>query len=82
MGFTNMMEIQHKSIVPLLKGRDLLGAARTGSGKTLAFPYPSCGTDVQTQLQAKKWHWSDHNLPHKRAVPSDIRRGTRLAQVP
>nr|XP_058966167.1 uncharacterized protein LOC131792783 [Pocillopora verrucosa] len=41
MGFTNMMEIQHKSIVPLLKGRDLLGAARTGSGKTLAFLIPA-----------------------------------------
>lgn len=41
MGFTTMMEIQHKSIVPLLKGRDLLGAARTGSGKTLAFLIPA-----------------------------------------
>lgn len=41
MGFTTMMEVQHKSIVPLLKGRDLLGAARTGSGKTLAFLIPA-----------------------------------------
>ncbi|KXJ13155.1 ATP-dependent RNA helicase DDX18 [Exaiptasia diaphana] len=40
MGFTNMTEIQHKSIAPLLKGRDLLGAAKTGSGKTLAFLIP------------------------------------------
>ncbi|XP_001630794.2 ATP-dependent RNA helicase DDX18 [Nematostella vectensis] len=40
MGFTTMTEIQHKSIAPLLKGRDLLGAAKTGSGKTLAFLVP------------------------------------------
>ncbi|XP_028411553.1 ATP-dependent RNA helicase HAS1-like [Dendronephthya gigantea] len=41
MGFVNMTEIQHKSIVPLLNGRDLLGAAKTGSGKTLAFLIPA-----------------------------------------
>ncbi|XP_076822825.1 uncharacterized protein LOC143469136 [Clavelina lepadiformis] len=41
MGFTHMMEIQAKSIPPLLEGRDLLGAARTGSGKTLAFLIPA-----------------------------------------
>nr|XP_045006790.1 ATP-dependent RNA helicase DDX18 [Jaculus jaculus] len=40
MGFTNMTEIQHKSIRPLLEGRDLLAAAKTGSGKTLAFLIP------------------------------------------
>uniref|UniRef100_A0A2K5KG91 ATP-dependent RNA helicase n=1 Tax=Colobus angolensis palliatus TaxID=336983 RepID=A0A2K5KG91_COLAP len=31
MGFTNTTEIQHKSIRPLLEGRDLLAAAKTGS---------------------------------------------------
>ncbi|XP_065908246.1 uncharacterized protein [Dysidea avara] len=41
MGFTDMMEIQHKSIRPLLDGKDLMGAARTGSGKTLAFLIPA-----------------------------------------
>merc|ERR1719361_1730957 len=41
MGFTHMMEIQAKSIPPLLQGRDLLGAAKTGSGKTLAFLLPA-----------------------------------------
>ncbi|KAM5280528.1 ATP-dependent RNA helicase DDX18 isoform 2-T2 [Ctenodactylus gundi] len=40
MGFTNMTEIQHKSVRPLLEGRDLLAAAKTGSGKTLAFLIP------------------------------------------
>ncbi|XP_030065687.1 ATP-dependent RNA helicase DDX18 [Microcaecilia unicolor] len=41
MGFTDMTEIQHKSIRPLLEGRDVLAAARTGSGKTLAFLIPA-----------------------------------------
>lgn len=41
MGFTHMMEIQAKSIPPLLQGRDLLAAAKTGSGKTLAFLIPA-----------------------------------------
>lgn len=40
MEFTTMTEIQAKSILPLLDGRDLVGAARTGSGKTLAFLIP------------------------------------------
>ncbi|XP_068698926.1 uncharacterized protein [Montipora foliosa] len=51
MGFTTMMEVQHKSIVPLLKGRDLLGAARTGSGKTLAFLIPA--VELLYKLQFK-----------------------------
>ncbi|KAM5152940.1 ATP-dependent RNA helicase DDX18 isoform 1-T1 [Mantella aurantiaca] len=41
MGFTHMTEIQHRSIRPLLEGRDVLAAARTGSGKTLAFLIPA-----------------------------------------
>ncbi|KAH9312246.1 hypothetical protein KI387_027281 [Taxus chinensis] len=41
MGFENMTEIQSRSIPELLKGSDVLGAARTGSGKTLAFLIPA-----------------------------------------
>ncbi|CAI5762581.1 ATP-dependent RNA helicase DDX18 [Podarcis lilfordi] len=41
MGFTHMTEIQHKSIKPLVEGRDILAAAKTGSGKTLAFLIPA-----------------------------------------
>ncbi|XP_019747600.1 ATP-dependent RNA helicase DDX18 [Hippocampus comes] len=41
MGFEHMTDIQHKSIRPLLEGRDVLAAAKTGSGKTLAFLIPS-----------------------------------------
>ncbi|XP_054266551.1 probable ATP-dependent RNA helicase pitchoune [Macrosteles quadrilineatus] len=41
MGFTNMTEIQAKSIPPLLEGRDIVARAKTGSGKTLAFLIPA-----------------------------------------
>lgn len=41
MGFEEMTEIQYKTIMPLLAGRDILGAAKTGSGKTLAFLLPA-----------------------------------------
>lgn len=41
MGFTDMMEIQYRSIPYLLQGRDILAAAKTGSGKTLAFLIPA-----------------------------------------
>lgn len=37
MGFIKMMEIQAKSIPPLLQGRDVLGAAKTGNFKSLEF---------------------------------------------
>lgn len=40
MKFTEMTEIQQRSIPPLLTGVDVLGAAKTGSGKTLAFLIP------------------------------------------
>ena len=36
-----MTKIQEKSIEYLLKGRDVVGAAKTGSGKTLAFLVPA-----------------------------------------
>ena len=41
MGFTDLTEIQQKSIPALLSGKDVLGAAKTGSGKTLAFLLPA-----------------------------------------
>jgi ATP-dependent RNA helicase DDX18/HAS1 len=41
MKFTKMTEIQSKVIPYMLKGRDVLGAAKTGSGKTLAFLVPA-----------------------------------------
>lgn len=36
-----MTHIQARTLPYLLKGRDILGAAKTGSGKTLAFLIPS-----------------------------------------
>lgn len=41
LGHEYMTRIQDKSIDYLLKGRDLVGAAKTGSGKTLAFLIPA-----------------------------------------
>eukprot|EP00392_Amoebophrya_sp_AT5.2_P018400 g18930.t1 len=43
-GFTKMFEIQRRAIPPLLRGEDVLGAAKTGSGKTLAFLVPMIDT--------------------------------------
>ncbi|XP_006895196.1 PREDICTED: ATP-dependent RNA helicase DDX18-like [Elephantulus edwardii] len=53
MGFTNMTEIQHKSIRPLLQGRDLLAAAKTGSGKTLAFLIPAVELIVKLKFMPR-----------------------------
>ncbi|KAF4589228.1 ATP-dependent RNA helicase HAS1 [Ophiocordyceps camponoti-floridani] len=41
MGFSDMTEVQRRTIPPLRAGRDVLGAAKTGSGKTLAFLIPA-----------------------------------------
>lgn len=41
MGLKSMTEIQYKTIIPLLAGRDIMGSAKTGSGKTLAFLIPA-----------------------------------------
>ncbi len=40
MGFSEMTEIQEKSIPPLLEGRDVIGKSNTGTGKTAAFSLP------------------------------------------
>ncbi|KAM9039614.1 ATP-dependent RNA helicase DDX18 [Sarcophilus harrisii] len=53
MGFTNMTAIQHKSIRPLLEGRDILAAAKTGSGKTLAFLIPSIELIVKLKFMPR-----------------------------
>uniref|UniRef100_A0A2K6BQM5 ATP-dependent RNA helicase n=1 Tax=Macaca nemestrina TaxID=9545 RepID=A0A2K6BQM5_MACNE len=53
MGFTNMAEIQHKSIRLLLEGRDLLAAVKTGSGKALAFFISAVELIVKLKLMPK-----------------------------
>ncbi|XP_065787478.1 ATP-dependent RNA helicase DDX18 [Muntiacus reevesi] len=53
MGFTHMTEIQHKSVRPLLEGRDLLAAAKTGSGKTLAFLIPAVELIVKLKFMPR-----------------------------
>lgn len=39
-GFKRPTDIQYKSIVPVLKGEDVLAIAQTGTGKTAAFAIP------------------------------------------
>ncbi len=39
-GYKNLTEIQDKSILAILEGRDLIGIANTGTGKTAAFLVP------------------------------------------
>lgn len=39
-GFINPTQIQARTLPYLLKGQNLIGAAKTGSGKTLAFLIP------------------------------------------
>ena len=41
LGFTEMTEIQEKSIPLLLEGRDVIGHSNTGTGKTAAFGIPA-----------------------------------------
>ncbi|MBR4626235.1 MAG: DEAD/DEAH box helicase [Ruminococcus sp.] len=41
LGFTEMTEIQEKSIPLMLEGRDLVGRSNTGTGKTAAFGLPA-----------------------------------------
>jgi ATP-dependent RNA helicase DeaD len=40
LGFEKPSPIQARSIIPLLKGRDVIGQAQTGTGKTAAFGIP------------------------------------------
>ncbi len=40
LGFTEMTEIQEKTIPLLLEGRDVIGKSNTGTGKTAAFSLP------------------------------------------
>ncbi|KAF4664602.1 ATP-dependent RNA helicase ddx18 [Perkinsus olseni] len=51
--FTTMTDIQAKAIPLMLKGKDVLGAAKTGSGKTLAFLVPALELLVATRFQPK-----------------------------
>ena len=51
LNFTNMTEIQHKAIDPILEGQDILAQSKTGSGKTLAFGLPCI---VRTDITQNK----------------------------
>ena len=40
-GFTELTEVQEKTILPALLGKDIIASSKTGSGKTLAFLIPA-----------------------------------------
>lgn len=40
-GFTELTEVQEKTILPALLGKDIIASSKTGSGKTLAFLVPA-----------------------------------------
>lgn len=61
MGFKTMTEVQARCIPVLLKGRDVLGAAKTGSGKTLAFLIPSIEMLLNTEFKSRNGTQS-HNI--------------------
>jgi ATP-independent RNA helicase DbpA len=56
--FTQMTEIQEKSLPYTLDGKDIIGKAKTGSGKTIAFSIPilnklnTATFDIQTMILA------------------------------
>lgn len=52
--FVTLTPIQRESIIPALKGNDILGAAKTGSGKTLAFLIP-----ILEKLYLERWSHMD-----------------------
>ncbi len=57
-GYLHPTPIQEQSILPLLKGRDLLGSAQTGTGKTAAFVLPilqRLATRREKPLRGKPW---------------------------
>jgi len=45
-----MMEVQHQCIPHLLKGKDLLAAAKTGSGKNFSFFNSRCRITCKTEI--------------------------------
>ncbi len=52
LGFTEMTEIQEKSIPLLLEGRDVIGRSNTGTGKTAAFGIPAVESIIQGDSRA------------------------------
>lgn len=51
LGFTEMTEIQQKSIPPLLEGRDVIGRSNTGTGKTAAFGIPAVESITEDEFR-------------------------------
>ena len=46
MGFSELTDIQKKTMPLILQGKDVLGQSQTGSGKTAAFGFPILEKDI------------------------------------
>lgn len=53
-GFTEMTEIQEKSIPVILEGKDVIGRSNTGTGKTAAFGIPAVEKIKKDSLEGVK----------------------------
>ncbi|MFR4199013.1 MAG: DEAD/DEAH box helicase [Ruminococcus sp.] len=59
--FTEMTEIQEKTIPLLLEGKDVIGKSNTGTGKTAAFSIP-----ILEQMEPENCGRLCAILPHER----------------
>ena len=48
-GFSTLTEIQEKTILPAIQGKDIVASSKTGSGKTLAFLIPTLNRLMTTK---------------------------------
>ncbi|KAF4521669.1 hypothetical protein B566_EDAN006257 [Ephemera danica] len=85
MGFTNMTEIQARSIPPLLEGRDLVGSAKTGSGTGCIVISPTRELSMQTfgvLKELMKHHHHTYGLlmggANRQAEAQKIAKGTNI----
>ncbi|MEW9796854.1 DEAD/DEAH box helicase [Alteromonas sp. CYL-A6] len=53
-GFSELTEIQEKTILPALQGKDIIASSKTGSGKTLAFLIPALHRLLQNKPLSKQ----------------------------
>ena len=75
MKFESLTEIQQRAILPLLAGRDVLGAAKTGSGKTLAFLIPAVEMLSALRFKPRNGKWGTHLQKSLQGKANDLRNG-------
>ena len=53
-GFSTLTEIQQKTILPAIQGKDIIASSKTGSGKTLAFLIPALNRLLTTKALSRQ----------------------------